>query len=103
MERHRKTGIIRQHTQRPMYGDFSNVGDYQDALNVVLVAEQMFSELDAKVRGRFHNDPQAFLDFCEDPANEAEAVQLGIASKPEPEPVAPELGSPEENPIIGGE
>jgi len=106
MERHRKTGIIRQTTQRPMYGDFSNVGDYQEALNIKLVADQMFAELPSKVRNRFENNPQLFLTFCEDPANEAEAIELGIAAKPAPEEPAPavtEPVTPEGNPIIGGE
>jgi len=106
MERHRKTGIIRQTTQRPMYGDFSNVGDYQEALNIKLVADEMFAELPSKVRSRFENNPQLFLDFCEDPENEAEAIELGIAGKPAPEEPAPAVTdpvTPEGNPIIGGE
>ena len=106
MERHRKTGIVNQSTERPQYGDFSNVGSYQDALNTVLLADEMFAELPSKIRGRFENNPQAFLDFCENPDNEAEAIELGIANKPAPEepaPASPEPDTPEGNPIIGGE
>ena len=76
----------------------------------MLLADEMFAELPAKIRGRFENNPQQFLDFCEDPDNEAEAIELGIANKPAPDQVeSPTLdqvvdnNTPEGNPIIGGE
>jgi len=104
MARHRKTGLVKQRQDRPQYGDFSNVGDYQQALDLVITAEAMFSELSSDVRARFQNDPQQFLNFVDDPANQDEAVELGIAAPPMPEipeaQVQPEVG---ENPIIGGE
>ena len=77
MKRYEKTGILRQSQNRPQYGDFSNVGDYQEALNTVIQADKMFGELSATVRRRFDNDPQQFLDFVEDPNNQDEAIQLG--------------------------
>lgn len=108
MARHRKTGLVRQRTERPQYGDFSNVGDYQEAMNTVLNAENMFAELGSDVRQRFHNNPQEFLDFCDNPDNQDEAVELGIAAPPlegestqGAEPTVEELS--EGNPIIGGE
>ena len=102
MARHRKTGLVKQRTTRPEYGDFSNVGNYQDALNTVLTAEAMFAELGSDVRARFGNNPQEFLSFCEEPGNQAEAVDLGIAKEQEkPAPVTePDTGG---NPIVGGE
>jgi len=106
MARHRKTGLVRQRTDRPQYGDFSNVGDYQNALNTITTANAMFAELAAPIRERFNNNPQAFLDFCEDPDNQAEAIDLGIASAPAPEPAAAAIATETdtgENPIVGGE
>ncbi len=35
--------------------------------------------MDAKIRARFHNSPQEFLEFFADPANADEAVRLGLA------------------------
>lgn len=48
-------------------------------------------DLPAKVRSRFENDPQKFLEFCSDPKNRDEAVSLGLimsapASAPDPDP-----------------
>jgi len=103
MARHRVTGLIRQRTDKPQYGDYSNVGDYQEALNTVLVADQMFGELDSNVRARFGNDPQQLLDFCENPDNQTEAIELGIASAKEPQPEPATEPVTGENPIIGGE
>jgi len=103
MARHKKTGIIRQTTERPQYGDFSNLPDYQEAMNTVIQADSMFAELNSEVRERFQNNPQKFLDFCDDPENQDEAIRLGIAAKPEPAQVETDPAVEGENPIIGGE
>lgn len=103
MARHKKTGLIRRKHMRPQYGDFANVGDYQEALNIAKTAEAMFGELDSRVRARFNNDPGAFLEFCDDPNNQAEAIDLGIAAPPEPEPEVVTEPVAGENPITGGE
>lgn len=63
------------------YGDFSQVVDYRSALDAVARAAEVFGALPAKVRRRFDNDPAAFLDFCENPANAEELVQLGLATR----------------------
>lgn len=63
----------------PMQGDFSNVKDYQESLNLILEANSAFMELPANVRYRFQNDPAQFLDFVSDPSNQDEAISLGIA------------------------
>ena len=105
MAKYRKTGTALQRTDRPQYEDFSNVGDYQDALNTILLADAMFGELDSSLRARFENNPQLFLDFVSDPDNQDEAYELGIASRPpaEPEPQPEPQPDSGENPIIGGE
>ena len=61
------------------YGDFYDVVDYQTACNVVMRANEMFATLPAIMRERFGNDPSAFLTFVDDPANQAEMVQLGLS------------------------
>lgn len=67
-------------SRKAMYGDFTSLPEsYHAALNYVKSTESMFLELPADLRSRFDNDPQKFIDFVEDPANEAELVALGLA------------------------
>lgn len=71
------------------FGDFSQVADYRSALDQLQRADEVFMKLPAKVRSRFNNDAALFLDFCDDPRNEKELVELGLANpksseKPEP-------------------
>lgn len=62
------------------YGDFSEVGDYMEALQRVEDARVQFSELPAKVRDRFQNDPAKFLDWIHTKGNLEEANELGLLS-----------------------
>lgn len=68
-------------SSQPSYGDFSDVGEYRDALDRVLEAEESFAELPAEVRDRFKNDPAEFLDFVLNPDNGDELVKMGLAEK----------------------
>ncbi|UOF81663.1 scaffold protein [Microviridae sp.] len=65
----------------PIYEDFSSMPSYQEALNLVLRAEEQFAGLDAKLRSRFGNDPSQFLAFMEDPKNVEEHISLGLATR----------------------
>ena len=47
-------------------------------MNVVRAADENFMRLDARVRSRFNNSPQKFLEFFADPENREEAVRLGL-------------------------
>ena len=66
----------------PQYGDFTNLPSYQESLNVVIEANERFTDLPAKVRKRFDNDPGKLIDFCQDPKNLDEMVELGLAKRP---------------------
>lgn len=77
-DRYGLTGEVPQLTQLPSFGDFTGVFDYQTAMNAVVKGRETFMELPAKLRARFHNDPQEFLEFCSDKDNLAEAQKLGI-------------------------
>lgn len=97
MKRHEKTGIIEHlNVHGGDYGDFTDVPqDYQSALNQVLLADQMFSSLPARLRSRFQNNPGEFIAFVEDERNRQELVELGLARPVPPEPPAdPAPGSP---------
>jgi len=79
MKRYTQTGLFEHMSSvRAQYGDFSNIPDYQSALNVVIEANEAFNSLDAKVRARFDNDPGQFLSFCENPENRNEMISLGL-------------------------
>lgn len=68
-----------------MYGDFSDVGDFQSAFAAVADANALFMSMPAEVRARFGNDPQQFLEFCENGQNREEAKKLGLLFPEEPE------------------
>lgn len=68
----------------PRYGDFSTLEDYQSSLNKVIAANEAFDALPAVIRKRFGNDASVFVDFVQDPQNEEELIELGLATrKPE--------------------
>lgn len=79
MAKYRRTGTLPNLIkQNPVYGDFSNVPDYQEALHIVHKAEEQFAGLPAHLRERFGNNPSAFLAFTGDPANREEMATLGL-------------------------
>lgn len=74
--------------------DVSDVGDFQDAMNIVRAAEEQFAELPSKIRERFHNDPVALMRFVGSEQNRAEALALGLVQAPlEPSPAPSEPSS----------
>lgn len=93
-------------TQTPQYGDFSNADDYLTAVNKLNAANEQFNALPSKIRNRFDNEPGQLINFLADPANQEEAVHLGLADAPreeQPAPIAP-AGTPTPEPggISGG-
>lgn len=50
----------------PTYGDFTGIGDYRQALDAVMAADDAFMKLPANVRERFNNDPAELVDFVSD-------------------------------------
>lgn len=113
LKHYRKTGTFTHISHEiPQYGDFSNVSDFLDVQIQVKVVEKLFMECSAEVRARFGNEPSQLLDFLADPANEQEAINLGLAEGKivtiEPEVQAePASSQPDaeaaENPVQGGE
>lgn len=82
MKRFEKTGILPQGRQNaPVYVDATQF-DFTDAQNRVAEVRGVFSQLDARTRARFENDPARMLDFLSDPANNAEAIKMGLMAKP---------------------
>nr|QJB19063.1 MAG: internal scaffolding protein [Microvirus sp.] len=76
-----KSGEMPDDVAKPQFGDFTqHPKDYHEALNLVLAAQEAFDALPAKIRTRFNNDAGEYVDFFNDPKNQAEAVELGLAS-----------------------
>lgn len=66
--------------REPIFGDFSDeaISDFHQAMRTIQGVAQLMQELPAKTRSRFQNNPAAILDFVRDPANIAEAMELGL-------------------------
>ena len=62
--------------------DYSNVGDYQTALQSISAVEGYFDALPATIRARFSNDPGQLLAFLDDPNNRGVAEALGLVDRP---------------------
>lgn len=88
LKQYQKTGILTHISKASAnYQDLPSDLDYQHALNIVIEAEQAFSELPAKIRDRFKNDPKALLAALNNPAMRAELQELGVLN-PDPTPTA---------------
>ncbi len=90
MARHQKTGAITHLNQHGANYGFATSHDFSESMRIVKTAQDMFNGLPSSIRSRFANDPGLFLDFVQDPDNEAEMRKLGILS-PEQENQAPEI------------
>lgn len=73
-----KTGVFPSADGPALFADVSDAPSYQDALQIIINAENAFMSLDAKTRKKFDNDPAQMLSFLEDPKNRSEAAALGM-------------------------
>lgn len=88
MARFQKTGMLEfVNKHEPQYGDVTAI-DFQNSMESVAQAREMFADLPSKVRDRFNNDPAELLDFLDNPDNKDEAVLLGLAKSPNEKPTA---------------
>lgn len=82
----KRTGILptmrATASSAPVFGDFTDVVDYQAACNRVIAAQQAFADLPVRVRERFNHDPASLLTFIANPENRDEAIALGLIEKP---------------------
>lgn len=72
------TGELPQGVPHVLQGDFTNVVDFQSAMDMVVAAREAFMLQPAEVRARFRNDPQEFLDFVSSKDNLDEAIKFGL-------------------------
>lgn len=100
LKQYKLTGQIRHISAKAAMGAYQDLPDpieFQDAMNLVISSEESFSTLPAHVRDRFGNDPVQFLEFMANPANQDEAIKLGLA-KDSREPVSGPPSSPPVSP-----
>jgi phage internal scaffolding protein len=79
VDRFMKSGVLPNPVNMPQYVDYEGIFDFQSAMNVVRQADESFMRLNAKIRARFNNSPQEFLEFFGNPDNVDEAIRLGLA------------------------
>lgn len=106
MKKYEKTGVLPFAGREAFYADVSTMGDYREALAAVTMADEAFMALPAGVRSKFENDAAQFLDFCSDPSNREEMVEMGLIEdvsgvapvEPVVEPAAPDEPAGEGDP-----
>ena len=81
------TGELPGDLDMPQSGDYTGIGDFHSAMNLVVKAQEEFMRVPAVIRARFVNDPQRFSDFFNDPDNQDEAIRLGLATRREVPPI----------------
>jgi len=94
--RYQTTGVLPK-GGTPVFGDFSNIQDFQSAQDAIATAKQAFEALPPYLRRRFNNDPAQLLSFIEDDDNRYEAEKLGLVPKKEVKPTeTPVTKAPEQ-------
>ena len=78
IENIKKSGIMPVDPNQLTFADVSTDFDYHQVMNKVAVINESFDELPSETRYFFKNDPGQLLEFVRDPANQEEAVKLGI-------------------------
>lgn len=63
---------------RGLYADLTLLTDLQTAMEQVKFAEEAFMTIPADIRAKFQNDPNQLISFLANPANDEEAIKLGL-------------------------
>lgn len=87
LKQYQRTGII-THVQsaRATYTDLPDPVDFQESLHTIMIAEEAFGNLPAKVRDHFGNDPGRFLAAFNNPAEYDFLREVGILKPTTPPP-----------------
>lgn len=89
MRRFGVTGQLQTVDRKAIFGDFTGVSDYQEALNLAMVARDEFERLPPLLRKELDNSPAQLERWLSDPANYEQAVKLGLVDRPVPvEPIS---------------
>jgi phage internal scaffolding protein len=79
-----RTGLIANVNKGiAQYGDYSEINEYAEALNMVREANESFAEIPSHIREQFGNNAGAFFEFATDPKNSEKMIQMGLKKAPE--------------------
>jgi len=92
------SGVLPQGSRQPLFGDFSEVQTYEEAQGQIAAAEESFLHLPAELRAKFDNNVADLLDYIDNPANEEEAISLGLLPEKE-QPVSQVVNEAQAEPI----
>lgn len=91
----KRTGVLEgARSTPPRFADFGTATDFMEVQNLLIEAKEQFMSLPAKLRTLFQNDPARLLAWLENPANRAQAIELGLIV-PEQGPIDPYLTTEE--------
>ena len=90
---HDRTGIIKNVQQGiAQYGDYSEVNEYRENLDMIRAADENFMKLPSAIRRKFNNNAGEFFEFATNPQNEQQLVEMVLA-KARPEEVGDNLAN----------
>lgn len=76
-----RTGLLTHINEAvKQYGDYSEVNEFQESMNLVVSATESFMQIPSNIRAMFNNDPGQFFEFATNPANHEKMVELGLAT-----------------------
>jgi len=85
-----RTGVLTHvNNFEARYEDLTGL-DYQTMLNTVANANSMFEGLPSEIRKQFANDPAKFISFMDDENNNEQMYEMGLKTRPIPEPIVSE-------------
>lgn len=78
-----RTGLIANVNKGiSQYGDYSEINEYQEALNMVIEANESFEQIPSHIREQFSNNAGLFFEFATDPKNSEKMIEMGLKDKP---------------------
>ena len=78
-----KTGLIANVNKGiAQYGDYSEINEYAEALNMVREANESFAEIPSHIRQQFGNNAGAFFEFATNPKNSEKMIEMGLKEAP---------------------
>jgi phage internal scaffolding protein len=79
-----RTGLIANVNKGiAQYGDYSEINEYSEALNMVRNANENFETLPSHIREQFNNNAGLFFEFATNPKNKEKMIEMGLAKAPE--------------------
>lgn len=76
---HDRNGVITHiHKGNAIYGDFSNITDFSDALDQIKDAQDSFMNIPSEIREQFKNDAGEFFKFASNSDNEEKMREMGL-------------------------